>query len=151
MTEPTLQETENFVRSKFEGVNDRSDVPMADHMMRVAERVEEGYKRAAWLHDIVEDTDVTLADLEAMGYSAETVEIVRLVTHDKKAIDYSTYIDRIVASGNRGAIHVKIADQQDDLDPKRWLTLNRFVQNALRRRYAGVMDKLMAAAVRLER
>jgi hypothetical protein len=65
-------------------------------------------------------------------------------------MDYPTYIDRICKSGNRRAIYVKLADQKDNLDPMRWLHLNRFVQNALRKRYAGVQEKLMAAAMELQ-
>lgn len=149
----SLEQTEALVREKFAGQNDRSGVPMADHMMRVASYLEdedETTKHIAWLHDIVEDTDVTLNQLTDMGYPFEVVEAVALLTHDKKAMDYAGYIDRICTSGNIRAIKVKLADQRDNKDPKRWLTLNKYVQNALRKRYAGVEQKLLAAALELQ-
>lgn len=146
---PDLSFTENLVREKFAGQEDRSGVPMADHMMRVAGHLadeDDMTLHAAWLHDIVEDTDVTLNELTDMGYPFEVVEAVALLTHNKKAETYAEYIDRICASGNLRAIKVKLADQRDNKDPKRWLSLNKYVQNALRKRYAGVEDKLLEAA-----
>jgi len=150
---PTLQFTEDLVREKFAGQYDRSDVPMADHMMRVASHLsdqDEATQHVAWMHDLVEDTDVDFGYLQALGYSEEILEALDLVTHDKKTHTYAEYIDRICKSGNRIAIYVKLADQKDNLDPKRWVRLNRFVQNALRKRYNGVQEKLMAAAMELQ-
>ena len=148
---PTLDETEAFVRDKFAGKFDRGDAPMADHMMRVASHVEElgeDILHVAWLHDIVEDTDVTVTELIAREYSTDVVDAVVLLTHDKKAMTYPEYIQRICDSGNWRAIYVKLADQEDNRDPKRWLALNRYIQNALTKKYAGVPQKLMEAAVR---
>lgn len=145
-----LHETEALVREKFAGQTDRGGVPMADHMMRVASFLadeDEATQHAAWLHDIVEDTDVTLENLADL-YPPEVVETVALLTHNKKEMTYAEYIDRICASENIRAIKVKLADQRDNLDPKRWLHLNRYVQNALRKRYAGVQNKLMEAAIK---
>ncbi|MCG7629046.1 phosphohydrolase [Epibacterium sp. MM17-32] len=147
---PSLQQTETLVREKFAGQTDRRGDPLFNHITRVVgylEGEDEHTLHAAWLHDIVEDTDVTVPDLIEMGYSEEVVDAVTLLTHNKKAEPYADYIDRICQSGNLRAIKVKLADQQDNLDPRRWLGLNRFVQNALRKRYAGVKDKLMEAAI----
>lgn len=144
-----LNFTETLVRAKFAGQLDRSGVPMADHMMRVASHVadeDEATQHAAWLHDILEDTDMTVTELISLGYPPEVIEAVVLLTHDKEFLTYPEYIDRICESGNLRAIKVKLADQRDNKDPKRWLTLNRYVQNALRNRYAGVEEKLMEAA-----
>lgn len=145
----SLEQTETLVREKFAGQEDRSGVPMADHMMRVVSYLDgedDITLHAAWLHDIVEDTDVTLNELTDTGYPYEVVETVALLTHNKKAETYAEYIDRICASGNLRAIKVKLADQRDNKDPKRWLSLNKYVQNALRKRYAGVEQKLLEAA-----
>jgi len=150
--QPNLTETEAFVREIFEGQVDSGNVPMAEHMARVVlylEGQDETTLQAAWLHDVVEDTKVTLEDLRVRGYTQPVIEAVKLLTHEKKVISYREYIDRICQSGNRSAIYVKIADQNDNLNPQRWLQLNRYAQNALRKKYKGVQEKLMEAAITL--
>lgn len=146
---PTLQQTEALVREKFAGQEDRTGVPMADHMMRVAGFLydeDEFTQHIAWLHDIVEDTDVTIDDLMLLGYPIAVTRAVDLLTHDKKQMDYQAYIDRICESGDIRAIKVKLADQRDNTDPSRQMRLNRHIQRALRKKYAGVQLKLMEAA-----
>lgn len=45
--------------------------------------------------------------------------------------------------GNRRVIRVKLADQVDNTDPLRFMKLNRFTHNALRKRHAGVKERLL--------
>lgn len=142
---PTLAETEAFVRKALAGQEDKAGVSMADHAMRVVANLEgedEITLHAAWLHDILEDTKETIDH-----YPPEVIEVVDLLTHRKKEMTYAEYIDRICQSGNLRAIKVKLADQQDNLDPRRWMSLNRYMQQALRKRYAGVREKLLEAAI----
>lgn len=139
-------DTATLVAHAFGGMKDKGGVPLSHHAARVASHVDtELEKTVALLHDVVEDTNVTLEYLEECGYSPEVIEAVDLLTHRKKEMDYASYIDRICASGNVTAIKVKLADQKDNLDPKRWLHLNRYQQNALSKRYAGVKEKLHEA------
>lgn len=144
---PTLEYTESLVRMKFAGQTDDAGVPMADHMMRVHARVAQydiETQHVAWLHDIIEDTDVHAGDLFDMGYSEAVVEAVLLLTKPD-TLTYGEYIDRLCESGNHRAILVKLADNADNTDPKRWLYLNPFKANALSKRYHGVREKLLAA------
>ena len=144
---PSLEFTEQLVRTKFVGQVDDAGVPMADHMMRVWQRVTDQdieTQHIAWLHDIVEDTDVTGGDLYDMGYSETVVNAVLLLTKPKK-MPYPEYIDRLCDSGDWRAITVKLADNADNTDPKRWLWLNPYKANALAKRYAGVKEKLIGA------
>lgn len=145
-----LIKTEALIEQLFGNTFDDGGDSFANHMRRVAARVPEEHKIIALLHDVVEDTPLTLHDLAGLGYDEATLKAVDLLTHRKKEMSYQDYIDRICASGNRAAIWVKLADQEDNLDPRRWLYLNRYKQNALRKRYAGVKQKLMAAAIALE-
>lgn len=62
-----------------------------------------------FLHDIVEDTDYTLEDLRAVGFSETVLEAVQLLTHED-GISYEDYLKRIKESGNELALHVKITD-----------------------------------------
>jgi hypothetical protein len=51
------------------GVVDKAGRPAIKHAIRVAARMETyGEATVAMLHDLVEDTQVTLDDLEALGY-----------------------------------------------------------------------------------
>ena len=144
---PSLKETEDLLREVFRGQVDDGGIPMADHMMRVWQRVQhldEDTQHIAWLHDIVEDTNVTITELISRGYSTEVIDAVFLLTKPNQ-MPYANYIDHLVASGNRRAIVVKLADNADNNDPKRWLSLNPFKAQALTKRYAGDREKLIGA------
>jgi (p)ppGpp synthase/HD superfamily hydrolase len=144
-----IRETEALVRQAFEGQVDSQNVPMADHMARVVGYLpadaDEFTKQTAWLHDLVEDTKWTLEDLAEIGYPPEVTDALFLLTHVKKEMKYPEYIQRICDSGNVRALQVKIADQTDNLTPSRQLGMNRFMANALRKKWAGVKPKLEAA------
>ena len=60
----------------------------------------------ALLHDVVEDTSITYADLEKK-FPKQVVEIVRLLTHDEN-VDYFDYIRKIKT--NPIATKVKLED-----------------------------------------
>ena len=62
---------------------------------------------AALLHDVVEDTEVTLNDLEKEGFPETVLEALRLLTHSPEE-DYFTYIRRL--KENPLARKVKLAD-----------------------------------------
>lgn len=67
-----------------------------------------------FLHDVVEDSSVTLEDLTQWGYSEEVVNAVNLLTH-RKGIPYMGYIDNIIQSGNPVAIAVKMNDLRHNI------------------------------------
>ncbi len=64
---------------------------------------------AALLHDVIEDTEYDRDSLSKMGYSDNVLDMVQLVTKDK-TLDYDQNIQRIINSGNIGAMMVKFAD-----------------------------------------
>ena len=66
------------------GQLDKSGVPYIFHPFHVAEQMNDEYTVCvALLHDIVEDTEVTIAELEKI-FPPEVTEAVRLLTHDKE-------------------------------------------------------------------
>ena len=74
-----------------EKVDDKGS-PYINHALRVMERMDtEEEKMAAVLHDVVEDTEITLQDLCDAGFSREVVETVEILT---KRLDM-TYFDYI--------------------------------------------------------
>jgi len=143
---PSYSETLAFVTDQFQGVTDKAGVPYWTHCQRVAERLmdpTEDERLAALLHDVVEDTAITLEDLRARGYAPAVVEIVRLVTRDR-SLEYLDWVRTIIASGNRSAMKVKLADNQDNADPERVRLLPPDKQATVQR-YHRSIDLLRAA------
>ena len=63
------------------------------------------------MHDLVEDTDVTIDDLRTLKFADEVVEAVQLVTH-VGTDSYADYVVRLKA--NELARQVKISDLNDN-------------------------------------
>ena len=89
---------------------DKGGVPYVFHPFHVAEQMEtEEEICAALLHDVVEDTEMTLEQLEAEGFPAPVLEAVALLTH-KDGSEYLDYVRRL--KYNPIAAKVKMADLQ---------------------------------------
>ena len=103
------------------GQLDYNDVPYIFHPYHLAEQMDDEIScAAALLHDIVEDTELTLADLEKI-FPAQVVEIVRLLTHNEK-IDYFDYIREIKTDPI--ATKVKLEDLKHNSDESRSIGSN---------------------------
>jgi (p)ppGpp synthase/HD superfamily hydrolase len=102
-------------------------------------------RHAALLHDVVEDTPVTLEDLRSMGYDAEIVALVDLLTRRvPEGETHNAYIERIVGSGNVKALRVKLADVYDNLSPARSRNLPPH-ERGMKHRFARDAERLSAA------
>ena len=98
------------------GQVDKGGVPYIFHPIHLAEQMEdETAVCAALLHDIVEDTSVTLERL-AREFPREVVEAVRLLTREK-GTDYFDYVRAI--RQNPVARAVKRADLVHNADESR--------------------------------
>ena len=98
------------------GQLDKSGVPYIFHPFHLAEQMNDEYTTcAALLHDVVEDTDVTLKELEAI-FPSEVTEAVKLLTHSKNT-DYFEYVREI--GTNRIAKAIKLADLRHNSDMSR--------------------------------
>ena len=87
--------------------------PYIKHPARVADAVEARLKPIAWLHDVVEDTNLTLEDLKAQGFPTYIIEAVDLLTHRKGEPNLS-YWGKIKT--NPDALAVKLADINDNVN-----------------------------------
>lgn len=87
---------------------------------------------AAWLHDVVEDTWVTLNVLRGMGFDEDLVQVVDAVTH-RKGETRLAYYDRL--GRLREALAVKMSDLHDNIDPARKVGLPPETCERLRAKY----------------
>ena len=56
-----------FAKMALRGKTDKASKPLFDHASRVADRMETyGDRTVAYLHDVVEDSDVELSDLKRL-------------------------------------------------------------------------------------
>ena len=67
-----------------------------------------------YLHDVVEDSNITFDDLRRMGVALKIIRTLEVLTHDK-SVPYMDYIRNIEASGNKTALKVKINDLRHNL------------------------------------
>ena len=96
---------------------DKTGLPYVFHPFHLAEQMkDEATTVCALLHDVVEDTDYTLEDLRAMGFPADVVDALALLTHDP-AIPYMDYVKEIAK--NPIARKVKMADLRHNSDLSR--------------------------------
>jgi (p)ppGpp synthase/HD superfamily hydrolase len=123
------------------GQKDRGGQPYILHVLRVMLRQQDEVARiVAVLHDVLEDTSITLADLREAGYSAEICMAVDCLTR-RTGEPYEEMIDRVAA--NPIARRVKLADLEDNMDMRR---LESSDETALARlgKYRAAWGKLMA-------
>ena len=101
---------------------DKSGMPYVFHPFHLAEQMtDEATTVTALLHDVVEDTDYTLNDLRAMGFPAEAVDAIAMMTHDPE-VPYLDYVAKIKT--NPVARAVKLADLRHNSDLSRLDTVD---------------------------
>ena len=93
---------------------DKSGIPYVYHPFHVAEQMDDEITTCvALLHDVAEDSDITLDDLTEQGFPCEVTDPLILLTHDDN-VPYMEYIKRIKT--NPVAVKVKIADLEHNSD-----------------------------------
>ena len=96
---------------------DKSGLPYVFHPFHLAEQMkDEATTVVALLHDVVEDTEITIDDLQKMGFSQEVLEAIALMTHNDE-VPYMEYVARIKT--NPIARAVKLADLKHNSDMTR--------------------------------
>ena len=117
---------------------DKANVPYIYHPIHIAEQMDTELECiVALLHDVVEDTDITLNDLEK-EFPQEVIDLLKILTHDKK-IDYIEYIKKVKT--NPIATKIKIADLKHNSDITR---LENITTTDLKRieKYKKALEKL---------
>lgn len=100
-----------------EGQTDKVGRPYIEHPAAVAARLSTVDERVVgWLHDVVEDTDITLAELREMGFTTEQVLAVDAMTK-RRGEPLTDSMARVMADPL--APRVKRADVSHNADPAR--------------------------------
>ena len=106
-----------IARKAHAGQTDKAGVDYIQHPLYVASQVKtEQEKAVALLHDVLEDSDITAADLLAYGLSNEVVTAVQTLTK-KKGQSYQDYLEKV--KSNNLARVVKLADLKHNSDLSR--------------------------------
>ena len=125
------------------GQVDHGDIPYIFHPYHLAEQMTDEYTVCvALLHDVVEDTAVTLEDLRK-DFPEEVVEAVRLLTHLDGVPDLE-YLTAIKA--NPIALKVKLADNAHNADQSRCCngTVSEEKKARWREKYARAREILLS-------
>ena len=124
----SLAETLTYIRELHRGHRDVLGRPYHTHLERVLAHLQrlfpeagEDIQHAALLHGSVEEKKTTLEALRAAGYSPDIVSMVEWNTRPRGegAPAYLDWIRHLAESAPLGAIMIKIADNEDNNDPRR--------------------------------
>ena len=118
---------------------DKTGLPYVFHPFHLAEQMDDEISTVcALLHDVVEDTELTVKDLGDMGFPDKVLEVLTLLTHEDQ-VPYMDYVKKIKT--NPIATKVKIADLTHNSDLTR---LDFIDEYAVRRnqKYAQALEIL---------
>ena len=114
----TLERAIEIATEAHKGQYDKAGNDYIGHPLRVMDmgRTEEE-KIVGVLHDVVEDTKWTFAQLAAEGFSQEVIDALQCVTKLSENENYDDFIERV--KKNPLATAVKINDLSDNMDIRR--------------------------------
>ena len=116
------------------------------HSIRVGElasRQGADYATVGLLHDMLEDSDVTLDELRTVGVTEVELAAIELLTRGDES--YEDYVAEIANSEDRLALSVKLCDLLDHLDP----SINAGLTDVKLARYLGALPILIEALRKL--
>lgn len=103
------------------GQVDKAGRDYINHPIAVANLVDtENEKIVALLHDIIEDTDMTIEKLKCYGFSTDIILAIKTLTKDNEC-DYFKYLQNV--KKNKLARIVKLADLKHNSDLTRLKTV----------------------------
>ena len=124
------------------GQVDKCGIPYIFHPIHLAEQMDDEIScTVALLHDVVEDTEITIKDLAKL-FPVEVIDAVNLLTRNNET-SYYEYIEAL--KSNKVAVKVKLADLDHNLDITRMTyedSLESVKVKALRSRYKKAKEIL---------
>lgn len=119
MTKDLVRLAHEVATRAHAGQVDKVGRPYIEHPTAVAVRLTTDDEQVVgFLHDVVEDTAITLAELRAMGFTVDQVLAVDAVTK-RRGETLEQSIARVVADPSGIALRVKRADVSHNGDPAR--------------------------------
>ena len=110
---------------------DKGGMPYIFHPLHLAEQMDTEYSViTALLHDVIEDSEFSLEDLEAEGFPAPVLEALSLLTH-KKNVPYLEYVQQL--KSNELARRIKLADLIHNSDVTRLPSLDEQSKQRLKK------------------
>ncbi len=110
-----IEEAIELALTTFRGQKDLDGKPAVLHSLAVGMAGKtQDEMIVGFLHDVVEDSDISFDDLAEMGFQSHIIEALRLCTRDK-SVPYENYVDGIIDSGNDIAMQVKLNDLSHNL------------------------------------
>jgi (p)ppGpp synthase/HD superfamily hydrolase len=146
----TSEQARDIAERAHAGQVDKAGVDYIHHCEAVARfaaelGAEDELVATAWLHDTIEDTDVTVDELRAGGASERQLRVLRLLTHT--GLERDAYLAAICADPD--AALVKRADNMHNGDPARLASLaDDDTRERLIAKYTGEAAQLDAALER---
>jgi hypothetical protein len=139
-----IRDAERLARKAHDGQFDKAGRPYIEHPARVAAAVEAagyGYQAvcAAWLHDVIEDTEVTVEDLSSYSVPLNTIHAVIDLTRRPDQTPEEYYLQ---VRHSPIALAVKEFDIADNCDPERRAMLDPKTADRLERKYAKARQLL---------
>ncbi len=137
-----------LARRLHAGQVDKVGRPYHHHVEEVAAAVREAGGSedqvvAAYLHDSIEDTEVTAGELRSAGVPAGAVEIVEILTHPEGE-PREDYVRRVLA--DERAVLVKLCDLWSNLTPSRLMRVGSAERGKLLQKYAQDLGQIGRAA-----
>ncbi len=112
-----LERALEIASKAHKGQKDKAGTPYILHPLHVMMQMDDDVSRiAAVLHDVVEDSDLTLEDLSREGFSNEVLSVVDGLTWRGNE-EYEDYISRL--SKNPISLKIKITDLEHNMDLRR--------------------------------
>ena len=113
---PLTAKAMKIAYSAHHGQVDKGGLPYIFHPYHLAEQMDDEISCcAALLHDVVEDTSVTMDDL-AKEFPEEVIAVLKLLTH-REDVPYFNYVRSVKA--NPIAVKIKLADIAHNSDQSR--------------------------------
>lgn len=138
---PTIERAIEIAATAHSGQRDKAGQPYIFHPLRVMFRVDgEHEQMAAVLHDVVEDTSITIDDLAREGFPPEVLRAVEALTK----LPGETRLEAAArAAADPVARKVKLADNAENMDLSR-IPNPTDKDHARCREYAEVRELLLA-------
>ena len=137
-----LYKSLEIVLRLFNDKNDKSGIPYIVHLTKVYEGVfDYNEKIVALMHDVIEDTNVSLLDLKEIGYPDDVLEMLDYLTK-RKGEYYPNYIDRIISSENIHVLNIKLSDLKHNMDLNRIKNPTMNDYERINKRYLPAYNKI---------